>query len=780
MTATVWGLNTETRPEFLFTGKPRLALLVKRLDSFFPITGLHTALQRLLLQFHRFLGIQLLRSAEYVLEQGDRNRSLCRQRDRHVHRLGKNIAGIDCAGDQSDVSGVPTQHDLTAQHQLPGPGNTHSLGKPVYRTTPDKRAQPDLRKPQLGVARHNEKVAGEGQLHPGANGMAVDSGHDRFGEPLERQVRLLTGAYVIPRRERRVLVPVLLEVGADAERAPSAGDHAGADVPIVGSLTQYRLERLIQFDRDGIEALRPIQAPHNDVVAPLDNYVRFSRHRSTLDGIAPTILRARRTRYRVVMNTPEVESRSIRADTDLGLSRTRRPTAHGYCSVHLGQGKHAVTVSSTHEAGTRLRREVGLWGAVLLGLGSIVGTGVFVSVGVAAGIAGPAVVLATFLAAVVATCNALSSAQLAASHPLSGGTYEYGHRYLTPALGFTAGWMFLVAKSASAATAALGFGGYTLNAFDRSGRPATIALAVASVVALTAVAAGGMRRSNRSNALIVSVTLAALVAFIIAGATLAVQQAPAHFRSLPGETWGGIGGLLHATAIMFVAYTGYGRVATLGEEVHHPARTIPRAIILTLLVSMVLYLAVSAVAIGAVGATALADATRDVAAPLEIVSRSFETPGLPAIVALGAVTAMLGVLLNLVLGLSRVLLAMARRGDMPRMFARIDATRSTPRGAVLAVGAAIIGLVMIGDVRVTWSFSAFSVLIYYAITNLAALRLPATERRYPRAVPASGLAACVFLAFWVDLSVWMTGVALIAAGLVGRYIGRRVRRVDGE
>ena len=112
---------------------------------------------------------------------------------------------------------------------------------------------------------------------------------------------------------------------------------------------------------------------------------------------------------------------------------------------------------------TGLARVVGTPGAILLGLGSIVGTGAFVSIGIAAGVAGPSVVVATALAALLAACNGLSSAQLAADHPVSGGSYEYGYKHVSPRVGFMAGWMFLSAKSASAATAALGLAGYALD-----------------------------------------------------------------------------------------------------------------------------------------------------------------------------------------------------------------------------------------------------------------------------------------------------------------------------
>jgi APA family basic amino acid/polyamine antiporter len=430
----------------------------------------------------------------------------------------------------------------------------------------------------------------------------------------------------------------------------------------------------------------------------------------------------------------------------------------------------------THNRGhAPLQREIGVAGAVLLGLGSILGTGVFVSSGIAAGVAGPAVILAVGLAALVAACNALSSAQLAASHPVSGGTYEYGYRYLTPGIGFAAGWMFLCAKSASAATAALGFAGYVLGAFDGAGRAWHLVLGVGAVVALTALAAGGIRRSNRTNAVIVALTLLALMAFVLAGLPAAVAQAPSHLVPffVPGAG-NDARDLLHATALMFVAFTGYGRIATLGEEVHEPARTIPRAIVITLVVSALLYLGVAFVAVGAAGADAFAAATRGAAAPLAVIARGFAVPAIAWLVAAGAVTAMLGVLLNLILGLSRVALAMGRRGDLPSGLAHVH--EGTPRRAVLCVGAIIAALTLTGNVALTWSFSAFTVLVYYACTNLAALRQPAAERRYPRWIAAAGLIACLSLAFWVDTRAWVAGLALLGLGLLWHVAARRRSR----
>ncbi len=272
-----------------------------------------------------------------------------------------------------------------------------------------------------------------------------------------------------------------------------------------------------------------------------------------------------------------------------------------------------------------LARVVGLWGAVWMGLGSILGTGVFVSLGVATEVIGAGVVFAVALAAVVATVNGLSSAQLAAAHPVSGGTYEYGHRFVHPLAGFAAGWMSLAAKSASAATAALGCAGYLLHTFGFTDAVGLrVGLALGLVLTLTALVAGGVRRSNLTNQVIVSLTLSALGAFVVFGA-LSVDPAQASARLGPA-TWAAAldspGALLEATALMFVAYTGYGRIATLGEEVRDPSVTIPRAIFVTLGLSMVLYVAVSAVAVGVVGADGFAASTRQAAAPLEVVARA--------------------------------------------------------------------------------------------------------------------------------------------------------------
>lgn len=411
-----------------------------------------------------------------------------------------------------------------------------------------------------------------------------------------------------------------------------------------------------------------------------------------------------------------------------------------------------------------LRRDLGLFGAVVTGLGSILGTGVFVSIAVAASSAGEMILIATPLAAVVATFNGLSSAQLAAAHPVAGGTYEYGYRFLDPWAGYTAGWLFLVAKTASAATAALGFAGYGL-ALAGVDPGMVVPVAVGAAMAVTVLVLSGVRRTTGVNSVLVALTVGALVTFVVAG----LADGDAAWVAFGGnESTSEWNRLLSATAFMFVAYTGYGRIATLGEEVRDPARVIPRAVILTLGVSAVLYTAVAAVGWTLAGGawTLIATVEGSVGAPLAGLLRS---PSTARIVEAGAVVAMLGVLLNLVLGLSRVWLAMGRRRDMPAVLGRVSPAGS-PTAAVVLTGALIALVALVGDVRLTWSFSAMTVLLYYAITNWAALRLPPELRRFPRWVSWAGLASCVALSFFVEPLVWLLGACVVGLGVSWRLV----------
>jgi basic amino acid/polyamine antiporter, APA family len=414
-------------------------------------------------------------------------------------------------------------------------------------------------------------------------------------------------------------------------------------------------------------------------------------------------------------------------------------------------------------SGNPVKSQIGTPGAIVLGLGAILGTGIFVSLTIATEIAGNGIFVALIAAAIVALGNGLSAAQLAAAHPVSGGTYAYGYRYLHPYAGFIAGWLFLWAKSASAATAALGFAGYLLAA---CGHPLTYQtpIALVGVLLMTIVAACGLTKANWLNAAIVAVTLLALGSFVTIGGT---QSWPAD-RPIAPVTLGAIG---QATALMFVAYTGYGRITTMTEEVRNPRRSIPIAVFCSLGLTLLLYLAVASVLVrgGSVPS----------GPSLSAIAQSWPSVWpVGTIVSIGAISAMLGVLLNLILGLSRVLMAMGRQGDMPRLAARLNRSQTTPTIAVWTMGLIVAGLVAIGNVKTTWSFSAFNVLIYYALANLAALQLPRADRRYPQWVAVGSLLSCVSLAFWVEAAVWQAGLGLIGVGL-GWKVARDYARSGG-
>ena len=425
----------------------------------------------------------------------------------------------------------------------------------------------------------------------------------------------------------------------------------------------------------------------------------------------------------------------------------------------------------------RLDRRIGVTGGVLLGLGSMVGSGVFVGIAVAGGVVGPAVVVSIVLAAIVAACNATGSAQLAAAHPISGGTYEYGYRFVHPIAGFLAGWVFLIAKSASAATAALAFAAYLRAAIGPTMSLPPVGVALPAVAVVTAIVALGIRPTTSVNAVIVTITVTALATFVVVAATNATA---ARFVPLfdPEPPLRPVVATGYAAALVFVAFTGYGRVATLGEEIRDPARNVPRAIACTVAIAALVYLTVTAAAIATVGAGALATIARDGGAPLERAALVAGGVPLQLAIASAAIFATVGVLLNLLLGLSRVVLAMGRRGDLPRRLARVG--RSGPVGAVVAAGVLVGGLVLVGDVRTTWSFSAVTVLLYYAITNVAALRLPPAARRYPRWIAVVGLIGCVALGAAIDRSVLVPAAVVTAAGLIWFGVAARLRRAGAR
>lgn len=405
----------------------------------------------------------------------------------------------------------------------------------------------------------------------------------------------------------------------------------------------------------------------------------------------------------------------------------------------------------THSGGGELRRRLGVSDAVVIGLGSMIGAGVFVALAPAARTAGSGLLLGLALAAVVAYCNASSSARLAARYPASGGTYVYGRERLGEFWGYLAGWAFVVGKTASCAAMALTVGTYAWPAQAH-------AVAVAAVVAVTALDYTGVRKSARLTRVIVAVVLAVLAA--VAAACLAGGTAQAARLDIAADATAG--GVLQAAGLLFFAFAGYARIATLGEEVRDPARTIPRAIPLALAITLVVYACVAVAVLVVLGPDRLAHATE----PLTEAVRAAGVPALAPVVRVGAAVAALGSLLSLVLGVSRTTLAMARDGHLPRTLAAVHPRFGVPHHAEVAVGAVVAIAAATVDVRGAIGFSSFGVLAYYAIANVAAFTLSTAEGRPPRAVAVVGLAGCMLLAFALPLNSVLSGGAVLAVGAV--------------
>ncbi|BDD82554.1 amino acid transporter [Tsukamurella pulmonis] len=389
----------------------------------------------------------------------------------------------------------------------------------------------------------------------------------------------------------------------------------------------------------------------------------------------------------------------------------------------------------------------------------MVGAGVFVVFGPAAAAAGSALLVGLALAGVLAYCNASSSARLAARYPQSGGTYVYGRERLGPFWGHLAGWSFVVGKSASCAAMALTVGRYAWPAHAH-------AVAAGTVVALTALSVAGVERSARVARVVVAVVLAVLTVVVVA---LFTSGAADSGRVLDGAA-GGPWGVLQAAGLLFFAFAGYARIATLGEEVHDPARTLPRAILLALGITLVVYAVIGVALLAVLGPAGLADS----AAPIADAARAAGFPVL--IVTVTACVAAVGALLALLLGVSRTTLAMARDGHLPRPLAAVDERRRVPVYAELAVGAVVTVVAATADLGAAIGFSSFAVLVYYAVANASAWTLEPSVRT--RIVPGFGLIGCLAVALSLPAGSVAAGIVVLVVGALAYAITRANNRSD--
>lgn len=380
----------------------------------------------------------------------------------------------------------------------------------------------------------------------------------------------------------------------------------------------------------------------------------------------------------------------------------------------------------------------------------MLGAGVFVVFAPAAAAAGGAGLLAALaVAGFIAFCNATSSARLAARYPESGGTYVYGRERLHPFAGFLAGWGFVIGKTASCAAMAL-----TIGAYLWPGRARLVA--VLAVLAVTAVNLRGIGKTAAATRVLVGVVLTVLAVVAVTGAPHVAADRLAGFADT------GVRGVLTAAGLLFFAFAGYARIATLGEEVRDPERTVPRAVPLALGVVLAIYLVLAVVAVGVLGEQRLADS----AAPLAEVVTAAGLPGLAWLVRAGATVAVTGVLLSLLAGVGRTTLAMARRRDLPGALAAVHPRYQVPHRAELAVAAVVIVVVSLVDVRGAIGFSSCTVLVYYAIANASALTLgrePA--RKLPvQLLAALGLVGCLLVAVNLPVASVLTGFGVLGLG----------------
>lgn len=412
---------------------------------------------------------------------------------------------------------------------------------------------------------------------------------------------------------------------------------------------------------------------------------------------------------------------------------------------------------------SRLARRLTVSDAVVLGLASMIGAGIFSAAGPAVRVAGAGVLIAVAIAGMLAALNAISMAQLAAIYPESGGAYVYGRKRLGPFWGFLAGWGFVIGKLASCTAMALTFGYYVA---PDAARP----LACGVVIVLTVVNYFGVKKTMTASRILLAITLVCLglVVFGAAGGGSISME-----RLSDWTARGGITGILQASGLMFFAFAGYARIATMGEEVIEPRRTIPIAIYVSLIITLLIYLIVIGSTLLTVDIETIAASSSPLATAVAAGNYALLTP----LVRIGAAVACVGVLLSLIAGVSRTGFAMAAQGDLPRGLSSVHPVHKVPDKAELIVGVVITSVVAFADLRNAIGFSSFAVLTYYAVANVAAWKLDAHERKYPRFLALTGLIACLVIAFSLPMASILGGLLLFAIG-TGIYFFRSRRNSD--
>jgi len=414
-----------------------------------------------------------------------------------------------------------------------------------------------------------------------------------------------------------------------------------------------------------------------------------------------------------------------------------------------------------------LKREIGLFGATALGIGAIIGSGIFIVTGIVAGIAGPAMIISVLIAGVIALFSALCVAELSAYLPEEGGTYAYAQKLISPLAGFIAGWIWVFSNIFVGAAVSLGFAHYFATLF-----PALPVKGIAVFICLIFIIINyiGLKESTILNNLLVTLKVLILLFFIAFGLGFFSTA------NLTPLVPAGISGILSGAALIFFAYTGFARVTIMAEEVQNPRVTIPRSIYLALAISTILYIFVSVIAVGLVGAPALSRSGSPLADAIRVTGSS------PAVllISTGAMIATASVLLTTIMGISRIVFAMSRKGDLPAFLNRLHPRFNTPHYAIWLSGACMIAAILLADITLVVAVSTFAMLVFYLIADIAALRIPSDFQKYPRIVPLIGAVSCIALIGFLTINSWLIGCIGLVIGMVYYGIHRQVTRRPGD
>lgn len=414
-----------------------------------------------------------------------------------------------------------------------------------------------------------------------------------------------------------------------------------------------------------------------------------------------------------------------------------------------------------------LKRSIGLWSAVAINVGAIIGGGIFVVTGIVAGYAGSALVISIIVAGIIAFITATSFAKLTAWQPVEGSVYEYGRQLVSPSAGFLAGWMWMIANTFTGAAVALGFAFYLAAAFPDL--PTNIVAAVLCL-GFTGLNLIGAKESANVNNVLVVLKLAILGFFIVFGALFVSANNFAPFIPLSS-------GVLYGAFFIFFAYGGFARIAVLAEEVKDAKRNVPRAMLLSLGISMVVYVLVGLVAVGLLGSLGLADSPSPLTDAIEVTGNPIATQ----LVSVGGLIATASVLLTAILGVSRMAFSMARGGDLPLALSRLHCRFLTPYAAILATGLIMAVLVLFVDLTRVVAISTFALLFNYSITNISAYKLKNGAKRW-RFLPLLGLATCLMLLVFILFATpeaWLAGIVFLLAGLVYFVLRQRLLKSSG-